>query len=87
MDDTQCPGEHNISDVSKLSGCYIRPLKFCHEPRQPVCSHSVGTRECDEQVAKHYDTAVVNFAGIKYPLKIYSGGEPRQPVLAGVTAQ
>ena len=47
-----------------------------------MCSHSVGTRECDEQVAKHYDTAVVNFAGIKYPLKIYSGGEPRQPVLA-----
>ena len=46
-------------------------------------ARGVGTRECDEQVAKHYDTAVVNFAGIKYPLKIYSGGEMRQPVLAG----
>ena len=33
-------------------------------------------------MAKHYDTAVVNFAGMKYPLKIYSGGITRQPVLA-----
>ena len=43
--------------------------------RKPVWSHGIDTRECGEQVAEHYDTAVVNFAGIKYPLKIYSGGK------------
>ena len=44
----------------------------------PVSPHG----ECGEQVAEHYDTAVVNFAGIKYPLKIYPGGKTRKPVLA-----
>ena len=66
----------------KICGCYQHPLKFCQEPRKPVWSHGIDTRECGEQVAEHYDTAVVNFAGIKYPLKIYPGGKTRKPVLA-----
>ena len=69
-------------EQDKICGCYLHPLKFCQEPRKPVWSHGIDTRECGEQVAEHYDTAVVNFAGIKYPLKIYSGGKTRKPVLA-----
>ena len=62
-------------EQDKICGCYQHPLKFCQEPRKPVWSHGIDTRECGEQVAEHYDTAVVNFAGIKYPLKIYPGGK------------